>query len=79
MRPQNIRIFAALLTIILLGGTMMTIISASDESHPYPEITDSIKDLTEYALPDSSRYHTATVMPDTWVFTDGLGDRKSVV
>ena len=73
MRPQNIRIFAALLTIILLGGTMMTIISASDESHPYPEITDSIKDLTEYALPDSSRYHTATVMPDTWVFTDGLG------
>ncbi|MBO4356134.1 MAG: hypothetical protein J5850_04700 [Clostridia bacterium] len=43
------------------------------ETQKYEEITDSQKDLTEYALPETSRYLTATVQPDTWVFTDGLG------
>ena len=49
-------------------------ISANLEETPvYEEITASQKDLTGYGLPASSRYLTADVMPDTWVFTDGLG------
>ncbi len=49
-------------------------ISANLEEIPsYEEITDSQKDLSAYGLPAASRYHTAAVMPDTWVFTDGLG------
>ncbi len=47
------------------------------ETPSFPEITESQKDLAAYHLPASSRYHAATVSPDTWVFTDGLG-RQSV-
>lgn len=49
-------------------GTKMT-----DEIFGYEEITESQKDLSVYSLPSTSRYLTASVQPDTWVFTDGLG------
>ncbi len=49
-------------------------ISANLQEIPsYEEITESQKDLSQYNLPASSRYPAAEVMPDTWVFTDGLG------
>ena len=49
-------------------------ISANLEETPvYDEITESQKDLSGYKLPATSRYPDASVMPDTWVFTDGLG------
>ena len=49
-------------------------ISANLQETPvYEEITESQKDLSGYQLPATSRYPTAPVLPDTWVFTDGLG------
>ncbi len=56
------------------ADTPLGAISANLQETPvYEEITESQKDLSGYKLPPSSRYPTATVMPDTWVFTDGLG------
>ena len=49
-------------------------ISANLEETPvFEEITESQKDLSGYKLPATSRYPAASVLPDTWVFTDGLG------
>lgn len=48
-----------------------------DSAPVYEEITESMKDLTRYGLPATSRYLTAEILPDTWVFTDALG-RKSL-
>ena len=54
--------------------TPLGILSANlTETPVYEEITDSQKNLSGYGLPDTSRYVNATVLPDTWVFTDGLG------
>ncbi len=44
-----------------------------DGAPVYEEITESMKDLTRYGLPATSRYLTAEIMSDTWVFTDALG------
>lgn len=55
-------------------STPLGAISANLEDTPvYEEITESLKDLSRYNLPADSRYPVATVLPDTWVFTDGLG------
>lgn len=45
----------------------------SDAAPVYEEITESMKDLTKYGLPTTSRYLTAEILSDTWVFTDALG------
>lgn len=82
--PENIRNFqagveipnAARGTIHYIGATSSPLGSLSAdlrELPSYEEITESQKDLSQYHLPASSRYPAATVMPDTWVFTDGLG------
>ncbi|MBQ3508333.1 MAG: hypothetical protein IJA91_07275, partial [Clostridia bacterium] len=44
-----------------------------EETPVFEEITGSQKDLSGYKLPATSRYPAASVLPDTWVFTDGLG------
>ncbi len=67
---------AASLNIHYIGSTSTPLgsISANLQETPvYEEITASQKDLSQYRLPASSRYLTAEVMPDTWVFVDGLG------
>ncbi len=67
---------AASLSIHYIGSTATPLgnISANLQKTPYyEEITESQKDLSQYNLPASSRYPAAEVMPDTWVFTDGLG------
>ncbi|MBQ7316017.1 MAG: hypothetical protein IJW90_02790 [Clostridia bacterium] len=45
-------------------GKCETIITPVDGNHKAP---------AEYVIPDDSLIHTHEVMPDTWVFTDGLG------
>ena len=45
-------------------GKCETIIEPIDGNHTSPE---------EYVIPDDSLIKTHEVMPDTWVFTDGLG------
>ncbi len=45
-------------------GKCETIITPVDGNHKSPE---------EYVIPDDSLIYTHEVMPDTWVFTDGLG------
>ena len=45
-------------------GKCETIIEPVDGNHTSPE---------EYVIPDDSLIKTHEVMPDTWVFTDGLG------
>lgn len=45
-------------------GKCETIITPVDGNHKSPE---------EYVIPDDSLIKTHEVMPDTWVFTDGLG------
>ncbi len=45
-------------------GKCETIIQPVDGNHKNPE---------EYVIPDDSLIYTHEVMPDTWVFTDGLG------
>lgn len=41
----------------------------------YERVTDIGTDLSGYGLPADSLYLRNGVMPDTWVFTDGLGRR----
>ncbi len=67
---------AASLSIHYIGNTStpLGVISANLQEKPsYEEVTESQKDLSAYNLPASSRYPAAEVMPDTWVFVDGLG------
>ena len=45
-------------------GKCETIITPVDGNHTSPE---------EYVIPEDSLIYTHEVMPDTWVFTDGLG------
>ena len=83
--PKNVRNYqngleilnAARMTVHYYGTTDTPLDSISanmnDETPQYEEITESMKDLTKYGLPESSRYLTAEIMSDTWVFTDALG------
>ncbi len=67
---------AAACTVHYVGTTTTPLgaISANLQETPsFEEITESQKNLSQYNLPASSRYPTATVDPGTWVFTDGLG------
>ncbi len=67
---------AASVSVHYIGATESPIGSLSanlQETPSYEEITELPKDLTQYHLPATSRYPSATVQPDTWVFTDGLG------
>lgn len=83
--PENVRNYqggievanAARMNVHYFGSTdkpLAGISPAQGERAPvYEEIRESMKDLTRYGLPATSRYLTAELMPDTWVFTDALG------
>ena len=86
--PANVRNYqngieinnAARMNVHWIGTTDTPLgkISLNAEASPvYEEFTGSMKDLSAYNLPASSLYHSARMMPDTWVFTDALG-RKSL-
>ena len=62
-------------SMIASGGSVFASAESSDEGkgHIYEEITEDVMDISSYELPESSLYHKNDVMPDTWVFTDGLG------
>lgn len=86
--PENVRNYqggievanAARMNVHYFGSTdkpLAGISPAQGERAPvYEEIRESMKDLTRYGLPATSRYLTAELMPDTWVFTDALGARR---
>jgi len=51
--------------------------SSYGDAPSYEEMTGDMRDISGYELPSDSLYHQNKVMPDTWVFVDGLG-RKSL-
>ena len=49
-------------------------LSANKSDVPqFDEVTEDLTDYSQHNLPDTSLYLKSDVMPDTWVFTDGLG------
>lgn len=77
------RALSLLLAAGLTAGSLLLAVAgasateASDDAAIDPSFSGNPiqveRDLSAYNLPADSLYHTAEVMPDTWVFTDALG------